>query len=73
MPNRINFYKNRLGNEDWLCSCDIDDLMGEPNIGDMVWLPFDCPEDEKDMWVVKQKYISADEIAYFCKPYNWED
>ena len=71
--NRINFYLNRLGNADWICSCDELDLMGEPNTGDCVWLPLDAPDDEREMYVIMQKYISCDEISYFCKPYNWED
>ena len=71
--NRINFYRNRLGNEDWICSCDELDLMGEPKKGDLVWLPLDAPDEEREMYVVMQKYISDSEISYFCKPYNWED
>ena len=71
--NRINFYLNRLGYEEWICSCDELDLMGEPNKGDLVWLPLDVPDEEREMYVVIQKYISNDEISYFCKPYNWED
>lgn len=70
---RINFYRNRLGDEDWICSCDMEDLMGEPQIGDMVWLPLDVDELDRDMYVVKQRYVGTDEISYFCKPYNWED
>ena len=71
--NRINFYLNRLGNEDWICSCDELDLMGEPNTGDLVCLPLDAPDEEREMYVIMQKYISDSEISYFCKPYNWED
>ena len=71
--NRINFYRNRLGNEDWICSCDELDLMGEPNTGDLVCLPLDVPDEEREMYVIMQKYISESEISYFCKPYNWED
>ena len=56
--NRINFYLNRLGNEDWICSCDELDLMGEPNKGDLVWLPLDAPDEEREMYVIMQKYIS---------------
>ena len=58
--NRINFYLGKLGNEDWICSCDELDLMGEP-------------DNEREMYVIMQKYISDSEISYFCKPYNWED
>ena len=47
--------------------------MGEPNKGDLVWLPLDAPDEEREMYVIMQKYISGDEISYFCKPYNWED
>ena len=71
--NRINFYLNRLGNGGWICSCDELDLMGEPNIGDLVWLQLDAPDEERVMYVIMQKYISDSEISYFCKPYNWED
>ena len=71
--NRINFYLNRLGNEDWICSCDELDLMGEPNKGDLVYLPINAEEDEQEMYVVLQKYVAPNEISYFCKPYNWED
>ena len=71
--NRINFYLNRLGNEDWICSCSELDLMSEPNKGDLVWLPLDEPDEEREMYVIMQKYISDSEISYFCKPYNWED
>lgn len=70
---RINFYKNRLGDEDWICSCDELDLMAEPNKGDLVWLPLDEPDEEREMYVIMQKYISDSEISYFCKLYNWED
>lgn len=70
---RINFYRNRLGDEDWICSCDELDLMAQPNIGDLVWLPLDGDDEDKTMYVIKQKYISDSEISYFCKPYNWED
>ena len=70
---RINFYRNRLGDEDWICSCDELDLMSEPNKGDLLWLPLDGDDEDREMYVVMQKYISGDEIAYFCKPYNWED
>lgn len=74
--SQINFYKGRLGadNEDWICSCNIDDIMGEPQVGDLVWLPFDEPEElERDMYIVKQRYISGNEINCFCKLYDWED
>lgn len=71
--NRIYFYLGKLGNEDRICSCDELDLMGEPNKGDLVWLPLDTPDEEREMYVITQKYISEDEISYFCKPYNWED
>ena len=71
--NRIYFYLGKLGNEDLICSCDELDLMGEPNNGDLVWLPLDVPDEEREVYVVMQKYISNDEISYFCKPYNWED
>ena len=70
---RINFYRNRLGDEDWICSCDELDLMAEPNKGDLLWLPLDGNDEDREMYVVIQKYISDHEIAYFCKPYNWED
>ena len=56
-----------------MCSCDELDLMGEPNTGDLVWLPLDAPDEERVMYVIMQKYISDSEISYFCKPYNWED
>ena len=71
--NRINFYLGKLGNEDWICSCDELDLMGKPNKGDLVWLPLDALDNEREMYVIMQKYISGSEINYFCKPYNWED
>ena len=71
--NRINFYLNRLGNEDWICSCDELDLMGEPNKGDLVWLPLNAPDEDREMQGRRQKYISGDEISQVCKPYNWED
>lgn len=70
---RINFYRNRLGDGDWICSCDELDLMAEPNKGDLLWLPLDGDDEDREMYVVIQKYISDHEIAYFCKPYNWED
>lgn len=69
----INFYLGKLGNEDWICSCDEYDLMAQPNIGDLVWLPLDGEDEAREMYVIIQKYISKDEISYFCKPYNWED
>lgn len=71
--NRINFYLGRLGNADWICSCDELDLMGEPNKEDLVYLPINAEEDEQEMYVVLQKYVAPNEINYFCKPYNWED
>lgn len=71
--NRINFYLGKLGDEDWICSCDELDLMGEPNKGDLVCLPLDAPDEEREMYVIMQKYISDSEISYFCKSYNWED
>ena len=71
--NRINFYLGKLGNEDWLCSCDEIDLMGEPNKGDLVWLPVNASDEEREVYVVMQKYISDSEINYFCKLYDWED
>ena len=70
---RINFYRNRLGDEDWICSCDELDFMAEPNKGDLVWLPLDGKDEDREMYVIMQKYISDHEICYFCKPYNWED
>ena len=74
MPeNRINFSLNRLGNAAWTCSSDELALMGEPNKGDLVWLPLAAPDEEREMYVIMQKYISESEISYFCKPYNWED
>lgn len=71
--NRINFYLGRLGNEDWICSCDDLDFMSEPCKGDLVWLPLDGKDEDREMYVIMQKYISGDEINYFCKLYNWED
>ncbi len=47
--------------------------MGEPNKGDLVYLPIDGNDDEQEMYVVLQKYVAPNEISYFCKPYNWED
>ena len=47
--------------------------MGEPNKGDLVCLPLDVPDEEREMYVIMQKYLSDSEISYFCKPYNWED
>lgn len=47
--------------------------MSEPNNGDLVYLPIDGNEDEQEMYVIMQKYISDSEISYFCNPYNWED
>lgn len=70
----INFYLGKLGNEDWICSCDEYDLMAQPNIGDLVYLPINTEnEDDREMYEIIQKYISKDEVSYFCKPYNWED
>ena len=71
--NRINFYRNRLGNEDWICSCDELDLMGEPNTGGLVWLSVGASDEERVMYVIMQKYVSDSEISYFGNPYNWED
>lgn len=71
--NRINFYLGRLGYENWICSCDEIDLMGEPNKGDLVWLPLNVPDEEREVYVIMQKYISNSEISYFCKLYDWED
>lgn len=70
---RLNFYKGRLGHEDWICSCNDFDLPERPNKGDMVYLPIvDDEETDRDIYVIMQRYIAKDEINYFCKAYDWE-
>lgn len=74
MDDRINFYSGKLGEETWICSCDELDLMGEPNKGDLVYLPIDAEnEEDRSVYVVLQKYVDVNEINYFCKLYSWED
>lgn len=68
----INFYNGRLGNKAYICSCGENYLMGEPNIGDLVSLPFDAIDTEQDVWVIIQKYITSTGIDCFCKMYDWE-
>lgn len=72
--NRLNFYRGRLGNENWICSCNDFDLATAPNCGDLVYLPIDVTDyADGDMYVIKQRYVGDGEINYFCKPYDWED
>lgn len=70
---QLNFYRGRMGNEDWICSCNDFDLATTPEIGDMVYLPLDTEDYMSgDVYVIMQRYVGKDEINYFCKLYNWE-
>ena len=69
----INFYEGDMGDERYICSCDDNDFMDSPSIGDMISLPVDVDDEEKDVYVIKQKYIENNSISYFCKKYCWGD
>ncbi len=71
--NQLNFYRGRLGHEDWICSCDDFDIADLPNKGDMVHLPVTGEIEDGQMYVIMQRYVAKDEINYFCKAYDWED
>lgn len=68
------FYVGKLSDEQFICECDADDLMGEPTIGDMIELPITANiSDPADLYVIKQRIIYDDAIEYFCKLYDWEE
>lgn len=68
------FYIGKLADEQFICACDADDLMGEPMIGDMIELPITADiSDPADLYIVKQRIVHDDCIEYFCKLYDWED
>lgn len=73
MNETYRFYNGLLDSEKFICACDIDDLMGEPMIGDMIELPLNADIGDQDLYIVKQRVINDDCIEYFCKLYNWED
>lgn len=69
------FYHGDVGDmdEQFICRCHPDDMMGEPIIGDMVYLPLDVEELDQELYIIKQRIVYDDCIEYFCKMYNWED
>ena len=73
MNSTYRFYNGLLDSEKLICACDIDDLMGEPMIGDMIELPINADISDQDLYIVKQRIIHDDRIEYFCKLYDWED
>ena len=73
MNSTYRFYNGLLDSEKFICACDIDDLMGEPMIGDMIELPITADISDQDLYIVKQRIIHDDYIVYFCKLYDWED
>ena len=73
MNETYRFYNGLLDNEKFICSCDIDDLMGEPMVGDMIELPINADIGDQDLYIVKQRVVHDTCIEYFCKLYNWED
>lgn len=73
MSAMYRFYNGLLDNEEFICACDMDDLMGEPVIGDFIELPIAADISDQDLYVVKQRIVHDDCIEFFCKLYNWED
>ena len=73
MNGTYRFYSGLLDNEEFICQCNDDDLMGEPAIGDFINLPIGVGELDQELYVVKQRIIDDDCIEFFCKLYNWED
>lgn len=68
------FYIGKLADEQFICECDADDLMGEPMIGDMIELPITANiGDPADLYIIKQRIIYDDCIEFFCKLYDWEE
>lgn len=51
----------------------MDDLMGEPIIGDMIELPLNADISDQDLYIIKQRIIYDDCIEFFCKLYDWEE
>ena len=51
MNETYRFYNGLLDNEKFICSCDIDDLMGEPMVGDMVELPINADIGDQDLYI----------------------
>lgn len=73
MSNMYRFYDGLLDNEEFICACDMDDLMGEPVIGDFIELPVNADISDQDLYVIKQRIVHDDCIEFFCKLYDWED
>ena len=73
MNGTYRFYNGLLDNEEFICKCNDDDLMGEPAIGDMIELPIGADINDQELYIVKQRIIHDECIEFFCKLYNWED
>ena len=74
--DKLNFYKNKLGNESFLFSTNSDELMAIPDIGDIIELPIRAEDDinsfDTDCYVIRKKIIYKNSIDYFCELYDWE-
>lgn len=72
----LRFYRDRLGNEQFIYETTSDMLMAIPDVNDIIELPiYDNNEDcsfDTDCYVIKQRYVSPNSIDYFCDFYNWE-
>lgn len=71
------FFNGKLGGERGLiCQVDPADPFSpytEPQIGDIVNLPFNVNDLDKEAWVIKQRIVWDDQIEYMCERFIWED
>ena len=72
------FFKGRLGTarEKFICQIDPANPLcpyTEPQIGDIVNLPFDANPVDQELWQIKQRVIHNNEIEFMCERHIWED
>lgn len=73
-----SFFRGRLGTDREKFICQIDSAnplypYTEPQIGDIVSLPFDSNELDRELWIIKQRVVWEDQIEFMCERYIMED
>lgn len=70
------FFKGRPEDSEFICKVKATDTefpYTEPQIGDLVDLPFDANPIERELWVIKNRIVYDDQIEFMCERYIWED
>ena len=70
------FFQGKVENGKLIAKIDATDPefpYTEPQIGDIVNLPFDANELDREPWIIKQRVVWDDQIEFMCERYIMED